>query len=186
MKQICLLSGSLVYLTLLLKELDILEINQRERWAAKRKSGGNSSGQRNKGKRKCRKGQKCNRSHKNKVRQDKKGKKSDQRCRKGKSCNRSQNKKKGHQGRKGKKVGQNMLKGKIGRKIENNGRANLKGDSCEYIDLAKIMSVDGCETGEDDLIEQVGISELFVGQKFLIGRTGSISCKVRKECLVLS
>ena len=50
-----------------------------------------------------------------------------------------------------------MLKGKIGRKIENNGRANLKGDSCEYIDLAKIMSVDGCETGEESLIEKVDI-----------------------------
>ena len=60
--------------------------------------------------------------------------------------------------RNGNKVVKNILKGKIGRKIDNNGRANLKGDSCEYIDLAKIMSVDGCETGEDDLIKLVGKS----------------------------
>ena len=34
-------------------------------------------------------------------------------------------------------------------KFPKNGRANLKGDSCEYIDLTKITGVDGCETGED-------------------------------------
>ena len=45
-------------ITLLLKELDILEINQRGRRAT----------------RECRNEQKCNRSHKNKVHQGKNGK----------------------------------------------------------------------------------------------------------------
>jgi hypothetical protein len=170
----------------LLKELDILENNQRERRVAKRKSGGKSSGQRDKGrkgKRKCSKGKKCNRSRKNKVQQGKKGKKYERKCRKGKNCKRSQNKKKGRQGTKGKKVVKNILKGKIGRKIQNNGRANLKGDSCEYIDLAKIMSVDGCETGEDDLIKKlVGKSELLAGKKFVIGRA---SKKIRRQYLIV-
>ena len=43
---------------------------------------------------------------------------------------------------------------KVERKFEKfpkNGRANLKGDSCEYIDLAKITGVEGCETGKDKL-----------------------------------
>ena len=172
-------------ITFLLKALDILENNQRERRAAKRKSGGKSSGQRNKGetvKRKCSKGKKCNRSRKDKAQQGKKGKKSESKCRKGKNCNRSKNKKKGRQGKKEKNVGKKILKRKIEKKIENTERAVLKGDSCEYIEMAKIMSVDGCETGEDEIIEKVDKSKLLAGNKFVIGRA---SKTIRRQYLIV-
>ena len=44
------------------------------------------------------------------------------------------------------------LKQKLGGKRQKSGRAILKGDSCEYVELTKIINVDGCETGEDEYI----------------------------------
>ena len=49
-----------------------------------------------------------------------------------------------------KKEGNRFWKTKIEEKNQNDGRAVFKGDSCEYVDLSKIISLDGCETGKDD------------------------------------
>merc|ERR1739838_198689 len=124
-------------------EIADLSINPRSVWDVKRRGGKKSPAQHRKGKGKG------------------KGK-----CKQGRKCKKSQKKQKG---RKLTKQGRNKKMQKVERKFEKfpkNGRANLKGDSCEYIDLAKITGVDGCETGK----------------KFVIGRA---SKKIRRQYLIV-
>merc|ERR1740128_1100816 len=84
----------------------------------------------------------------------------------GKQRKQTKQRKQRKQRKQGKQNKNRNLKQKLGGNNRKSGRAVLKGDSCEYVELAEVINLDGCGTGK----------------KFVIGRK---SKSIRRQYLIV-